>query len=65
MCIAFGWGYGQVKGVFSVRVVVCLGSVHELLKWCSWHLQSYIYFGDTLKSYAGELLILGAILGSS
>ena len=33
MCSIFGWGYGQVKGVCSVRVVLCLGSVHELLKW--------------------------------
>ena len=38
----FGWGYGQVKGVCSVCVVLCLGSVHELLKWWSWRLQSYI-----------------------
>ena len=29
----FGWGYGQVKSVCSVCVVLCLGSVHELLKW--------------------------------
>ena len=38
----FGWGYGQVKSVCSVRVVLCLGSVHELLKWWTWRLQSYI-----------------------
>ena len=36
------WGYGQVKGVCSVCVVLCLGSVHELLKWWTCHLQSYI-----------------------
>ena len=29
----FGWVYGQVKSVCSVRVVLCLGSVYELLKW--------------------------------
>ena len=33
MCLIFGWGYGQVKGVCSVRVAMCVGSVHELLKW--------------------------------
>ena len=38
----FGWGYGQVTNVCSVRVVLCLGSVHELLKWWTWRLQSYI-----------------------
>ena len=25
----FGWGYGQVKSVCSVCVVLCLGSVHS------------------------------------
>ena len=29
----FGWGYGQVKSACSVRAVLCLGGVHELLKW--------------------------------
>ena len=38
----FGWGYGQAKGVCSVCVVLCLGSVHELLKWWIWRRQSYI-----------------------
>ena len=38
----FEWGYGQVKSVCSVCVVLCLGSVHELLKWWIWRLQSYI-----------------------
>ena len=38
----FGWGYGQAKGVCSVCVVLGLGSVHELLKWWIWRLQSYI-----------------------
>ena len=38
----FGWGYGQAKGVCSVCVVLCLGSVHELLKWWIWRLQCYI-----------------------
>ena len=39
----FGWGYIKVKSVCSVCVVLCLGSVHELLKWWIWRLQSYIY----------------------
>ena len=58
----FGWGYGQVKSVCSVCVVLCLGSVHELLKWWIWRLQSYIYVSMYLEAAGCELWCLDMYL---